>query len=171
MVDVGGVGFKLFIAETTFANLPKEGSKITLLCHLHVREDALQLYGFLSDIELSLFESLISVSGVGPKSAISIMGVTPADQLIAAIHEGKTELLSKASGVGKKTAERVVLELKGKLAPSGASRTLSLMQSDMDLEDALVGLGFTKQQAKVAISRIDPKIKDFNERLKAALKK
>ncbi len=171
VVETGGVGFRVGVPEGIAADLPPVGKLVSLFCHLHVREDALDLYGFKTEKELSLFESLISVSGVGPKSAINIMNIAAADQLIAAINEGRTELLIKASGIGRKTAERVVLELKGRLDFGDSSRTISLMESDVDLEETLVGLGFTKQQAKVTVSKIDPKIKGFNERLKEALKK
>jgi Holliday junction DNA helicase RuvA len=171
VVETGGIGFRVTVPETVSTDLPSAGGAVMLFTHLHVREDALDLYGFKTEKELSLFESLISISGIGPKSGINIMNIAPADQLIAAINEGRTELLVKASGIGKKTAERVVLELKGRLDFGDSSKTLSLMEGDLDLEETLVGLGFTKQQAKATVSRIDPKIKGFNERLKEALKK
>lgn len=161
---------KVYIPAAVASDLPPVGTNVDLFCHLHVREDALDLYGFLTEAELGLFEALISVTGVGPKSALNIMSVTRADQLAAAINEGRTELLTKASGIGRKTAERVVLELKGKLSFGSTARTLNLLESDLDLEEALVGLGYSKQQAKAAISRIDPKLKDFNSRLKEALR-
>lgn len=170
VVLVGGLGMKVYIPAAVASDLPPVGTNVDLFCHLHVREDALDLYGFLTEAELGLFEALISVTGVGPKSALNIMSVTRADQLAAAINEGRTELLTKASGIGRKTAERVVLELKGKLSFGSTARTLNLLESDLDLEEALVGLGYSKQQAKAAISRIDPKLKDFNSRLKEALR-
>ena len=170
VLEAGGVGFKIYAPLSVVASLPAIGTTVHLFCHLHVREDALDLYGFLTEVELGLFESLISVNGVGPKSAMNIMGVAKADQLIAAINEGKTDLLSRASGIGKKTAERVILDLKGKLSFTDSGQTLTLMESDLDLEETLVSLGYSKQQAKTAISAIDPSIKSFNERLKAALK-
>jgi Holliday junction DNA helicase RuvA len=135
-----------------------------------VREDANDLYAFLHDEELSLFESLISISGVGPKSAMSVMGVAPTAEIIAAINEGRTDLLSKASGVGKKTAERVVLELKGKLTFADTTGVISRMEGDVELEETLVSLGYSKQQARAAIQKLDPSLKEFNERLKAILK-
>jgi Holliday junction DNA helicase RuvA len=171
VVEVGGVGFRVTVPETVSQELPPVGGAVSLFTHMHVREDALDLYGFKTERELSLFTSLISISGIGPKSGINIMNVAQVDQLVAAINEGRTELLVKASGIGKKTAERVILELKGKLDFGGSSKTISLMEGDIDLEETLVGLGFTKQQAKATVSRIDPAIKGFNERLKEALKK
>jgi len=171
VIETGGLGLRVTVPETVYQELPPVGSLTSLFTHLHVREDALDLYGFKTEKELSLFESLISISGIGPKSGINIMNVAQVDQLVAAINEGRTELLVKASGIGKKTAERVILELKGKLNFGDSIRTLSLMEGDIDLEETLVGLGFTKQQAKATVSRIDPNIKGFNERLKEALKK
>ncbi len=172
-VEAGGVGYKIFMAKNAVAALPAMGAQLRLFTYLQHRDDAMTLYGFLSEKELELFEKLISVSGVGPKSAMGIMGVAGADQIVAAVNEGKAELLTRVSGVGKKTAERVVLELKGKLVLSGgiSEQTLTLMESDVELEETLTALGFSRAQAKAAISKIDPAVKGFKERLKEALKK
>ena len=116
VVEAGGIGFKIFMPKSIVANLPDAGASVKIFSYLNVKQDGMDLYGFLSPKELELFERLISVSGVGPKSALGIMGVAAADQIAAAINEGKSELLTRVSGVGKKTAERVVLELKGKLS-------------------------------------------------------
>jgi Holliday junction DNA helicase RuvA len=171
VVDVGGVGFKVTVPPGVFGALPETGNLVTLFTHLHVREDALDLYGFLREDELFLFESLNGVSGIGPKSALGIMGVAKPDQLIAAINEGRTELLTRASGIGKKTAERVILELKGKLSATSAPQTLTLMESDLELEETLISLGYSRNQAKAAIGNVDPKTSGFKDRLKEALKK
>ena len=170
VVEVNGVGYKVYCPLFVLSGLPATGEVVTLLTHHHVREDSEDLYGFLADQELSLFESLISISGVGPKSGMGIMGVAGVTELVAAINEGRVDLLTKASGVGKKTAERAVLELKGKLTFADTSGTIGRMESDVDLEETLVSLGYSKAQAKAAIAKIDPTIKVFNERLKAALK-
>ncbi len=166
----GGVGYKIAAAPQTIAALPGVGAEAALHTHLHVREDALELYGFLTEIELTLFERLNTISGIGPRSALAILSIASADRLIAAINEGKTELLTKASGVGRKTAERIVLELKGKLEAKGAARLVSLMESDVELEETLMSLGYSRQQARQAIGRIDPSVTGFKERLKAALR-
>ncbi len=171
IITVGGVGFQVTVPLNEMTLLPAVGQVTSLHTHLHVREDALDLYGFLTPIDLMLFESLISVSGIGPKSAVNIMGISSTDQIIAAINEGKTELLVKASGVGKKTAERVVLELRGKVEAVNTGATTAQMESDVDLEETLVSLGFTKAEAKAAIKTIDNGVTGFNNRLKAALKK
>lgn len=171
VLDAHGVSFKIFTSANTLANLPPGGSPAKAYCHLHVREDAMELYGFLSEKELELFEKLNTVTGIGPKSALGILGVTKIEQLVAAINEGKTELLTRASGIGKKTAERAVLELKGKLSLTSSPELLTLMESDVELEETLVGLGYSRAQAKTAIQKIDPKISGFKERLKEALKR
>ena len=171
VLDVGGVGYAVTLHKGAFAELPAMGSPLRLHAHLQVREDALELYGFLREEELNLFDRLMTVSGVGPKSAMAILGVAPAEQLIAAINEGRADLLTRVPGIGKKTADRVVLELKGKLVSTGAApQTLELMSADMELEDTLVSLGYSKQQAKAAVGKIDPKITDFKSRLKEAFK-
>lgn len=170
VLEVGGVGYQVTLPLFVMASLPPLGEQTTLLTHHHIREDANDLYGFLSDEELSLFESLISVSGIGPKSAMGIMGVAPIGEIIAAINEGRVDLLSKASGVGKKTAERAILDLKGKLTFADTSGTIRKMEGDSELEETLVGLGYSKAQAKTAIAKLDPTITDFHERLKAVLR-
>lgn len=170
VIEVSGIGYQVQAPLSVLTGLPAVGNPITLFIHHHVREDANDLYGFLTDAELSLFESLISISGVGPKSALGIMSVAPTNELIAAINEGRVDLLTKASGVGKKTAERVVLELKGKLTFADTGAAIGKMEGDLELEEALTGLGYSRAQAKAAISKLDPALKDFSDRLKAVLK-
>lgn len=170
VVEVAGIGYKVTLPLFVMSRLPATGEPVSLVTHHHVREDANDLYGFLKDEELSLFQSLISVNGIGPKSAMGIMGVAPVNELIAAINEGRVDLLSKASGVGKKTAERAILDLKGKLSFGDNTATIGKMESDSELEETLVGLGYSKAQAKTAIAKLDPKLTDFHERLRAILK-
>ncbi len=167
----GGISLRVFASPHTLSALPAIGTAVTLHTYLNVREDALELYGFLNESELDLFEKLISVSGIGPKSAMGILGVSKADQLVAAINEGRTELITRASGIGRKTAERVILELKGKLAAVGTQETLNLMESDVELEETLTSLGYSRVQAKSAIAKLDPRVTGFKERLKEALKR
>ena len=170
MVDIGGLGHKVFVAPRILEKMPAVGEAVQLFSYLHVREDILDLYGFLREGELVFFEKLISVSGVGPRSALAVMAVAPAEQLIAAINEGKAELLTRASGVGKKTAARVVLELKGKLPALRSAATVRLMEADVDLEEALVGLGYSRSDAKKAIGQLNPKTKGIEQRLKETLR-
>lgn len=175
ILEAGGIGFKVYLSNRAAQSLAQIGSSIKLYCSLHAREnEPFELFGFVAEEELYLFDRLNTVSGIGPKTALAILGVSPIDQLVAAINEGKTDLLTRAGGVGKKTAERIILDLKGKLtAQSGAKtkETLSLMESDLEIEDTLMSLGYNRQQAKNAISKIDDKTEGFKERLKEALKK
>ncbi len=170
VVNAGGVGYKVFITNKTGKNLPAIGDSVNLYSYLHVKEDALDLYGFLNEPDLNLFEKLIQVNGVGPKTALGVMSIASSDNLIAAINEGKIDLLTRASGIGKKTGERIILELKGKLAALHSADTVKLMESDLDLEEALVSLGYSKQQAQRSIGQVDNKIKGLEARLMAALK-
>lgn len=169
VIDVGGVGFRV-CAPGIYKDL-SSGADIKLFCYLYSRQDgSLELYGFLTEPELVLFEKLNSISGIGPKSALGVLSIAKVDQLIAAINEGKIDLLTRASGIGKKTAERIILELKGKLAAGKSAELVQAMESDADIVDALVNLGYSKETAKRAVSRIDSKITSFEQRFKAALK-
>lgn len=170
VVDVVGVNYKVFISPKTYSALPKIGEALKIFTYLNVKEDAMDLFGFLRELELGFFEKLISISGIGPKSALAIMSVAPVEQLMAAINEGKTELLTRVSGVGKKTSERVILELRGKLAILGTDETVKGMELDLELEEALISLGYSKAEAVRAISKIDSKEASLEERLKKALR-
>jgi len=171
VLEAGGVAFKVFAPASVLAALPGSGATVKIFTYLYFREDSIELYGFLSEKELELFERLNSISGIGPKSALGILGIAKIEQLVAAINEGKIELLTRASGIGKKTAERIILELKGKLSLTTAPQILSLMESDVELEETLISLGWSRAQAKGAIGKIDSKITNFKDRLKEALKK
>ena len=170
VIQVGGVAFRIFVGPRTLSMLPKTGAEARLFTYLHVRENALELYGFLSEAESDLFERLNTVSGVGPKSALGVMGVAPVNQLSAAINEGRAELLTRASGIGRKTAERIILDLKGKLGSFAPAEALGLMESGLELEETLIALGFSKAEAKAAAGSVSPTTKGFAERLKEALR-
>jgi Holliday junction DNA helicase RuvA len=175
IVEAGGIGFKVFLSGRSAQSLPQNGSEIKIFCALYNRENApFELFGFLNESELYLFEKLNTVSGIGPKTALSVMSVAPIDQLIAAINSGKTELLTKASGIGKKTAERVVVDLRGKLdgaSQEATAQSLNLMESDVELEETLLSLGYSRQQAKASIAKIPAGVVGFKERVKESLKK
>ena len=170
IVEIAGIEFQIKSSFNVVKSLPEVGREIKAFTYLHVREDALELYGFLNQEELQFFEMLIGISGIGPKSALGIMGVEKVEKLKAAISEGRAELLTRASGVGKKTAERVVLELRGKLQQEGAGKIVGLMESDQDIVEALANLGYTKGQAKEALAKVDSKVVKMEERIKEALK-
>lgn len=170
VIEAAGLGLKLFASSRVLERLPKVGEAIKLFTHLHVREDAIELYGFLNEEELRFFELLISISGVGPKSAIAILNIADIKELAAAIKENRPDLLTRASGIGRKTAERIVLELKSRVESSRAGLTVAKMESDVDLVETLAGLGYKRQEAKDALAKVDEKIVDLEERLKAALR-
>lgn len=170
VVEVGGVGFKVYFTPVVRAKLPPLGEQMRWYCFLYVRENALDLYGFLMEDELKLFELLNSISGVGPKLALGVLSVSEAKYVRAAIKEGRTELLTKASGVGKRTAERIILELKNRVEATDAKEAVKKMETDADLEEALEALGYSKSQARKAIEEIPPSVKEFEARIREALK-
>jgi Holliday junction DNA helicase RuvA len=169
VVELGGLGIKVFMSSRGLGAL-REGADVALMCHLHVREDALDLYGFRAPEELELFEMLLDISGVGPKSALAILDVADLSELAAAIQEGRPDLLTKASGIGRKTAERIVLELKGKVHAGGAEEMVKKMEGDSDLVETLVGLGYRRDQAKSALEKIGKEVMGLEMRLKEALR-
>lgn len=169
VVESGGIGFKIFMSERGLKSLLR-GSEASLFCHLHVREDALDLYGFPAAEELEFFELLLGISGVGPKSALSVLDVASLAELGAAIQESRPDLLTKASGIGRKTAERIVLELKGKVRVGGAEEMVRKMEGDSDLVETLVGLGYRRDQAKSALEKVNKETVGLEARLREALK-
>ena len=170
IMETGGFGLQIFASLTTLKNLPGPDEAVKIFTHLHIKEDAWDIYGFSNKSEMEFFEKLLSVNGVGPKTALNIMNIDSAERLMAAINEGRVDLLTKASGIRKKTAERVVVELRGKFGQIDSGEIAGIMESDSDIMDVLQNLGYTKSQAKQAISKVDPKIKNIEDRIKAALK-
>lgn len=178
IIDVGGVGYRLFIPLSTFYSLPEKG-EVSLFTHTHVREDALLLYGFLSQEEKDLFGILISISGIGPKLAVNILSHIPAKDLKRAIAAGDIKRLSSLPGIGKKTAERLVLELKDKVGPvdnlpdADDAMTSNLPAGDLvnDVISALVNLGYKENQARKVLEAMElaPEL-TMEEALKGALK-
>ena len=176
VVDVNGVGYDVAVPLSTFYGLGDTGAEIALRIHTHVREDALLLFGFATRLEQELFERLISVSGIGPKLALAVLsGIEPGD-LIRAIQRGDLARLTAIPGVGKKTSERIVLELKDRLpkgdhtsAPDGASGEPSVLKDDV--LSALMNLGYHRPLAEKAVSAaIAAKAGDFEQTLRQALR-
>ena len=159
IVDVGGVGYDVAISVTTYSSLPEPGSEVRLRVHTHVREDAIALFGFLTQEEKTLFEKLISVSGIGPKLAMAVLSGLPTTDLVGAIRASQTDKLVRIPGVGKKTAERIVLELRDKLegvggvAPAPAPKAVILTEMEGDVLSALVNLGCQRASAETAIRK------------------
>ena len=172
VVEVGGIGYKVFVNDTTL-HLLKSGEKATFLTYLAVREDALDLYGFLSKKEKDFFELLIGVSGIGPKSALNILSLVSTDALLTAIQTGSVAHLVKVSGIGRKTAEKIVLELKDKLggvSDTDGIATAAGMSSDMDAILALQALGYDADDARTALKKVGKDVSDIGDKVKAALK-
>ena len=169
IVKSNGIGFKVFV----LASLNTENDEVELFTHLNVREDALTLYGFLNYEELELFELLISISGIGPKAGLGILSLANPETVKVAIAKGDVSILTRVSGIGKKTAERVVLELRNKVSVSDTARLEEKskeINDQTDAIDALVGLGYNINEAKRALSEVSSEIKDVGERIKMALK-
>ncbi len=157
IVETAGVGYEVVISIPTFSDLPALGSEVALHIHTHVREDQLALYGFLRPEEKQLFEKLLTVSGIGPKLAITILSGMPAQDMVNAIRGNDVARLTKIPGIGRKTAERMVLELRDKLAPAGqdsppAIPALSTVQEDV--LSALVNLGYQHAAAEKAVASL-----------------
>lgn len=157
VVEVGGVGLLLRVSGTTARALPAAGAEVFFTTYLVVREDALELFGFATDAERRLFEAFIGVSGVGPRMGLALCGVDQPDALRLAVARGDVAKIQRAQGVGKRTAERVVLELRdkiGEIAPAGAVTPTSDGTADAFLaaRDGLVGLGFSLDEAEAALS-------------------
>lgn len=158
IVEAGGVGYDVTIPVSTFTHLPDPGAEIRLRIHTHVREDALSLYGFLTGEEKALFEKLISVSGIGPTLAVKVLSGVAAPDLIRAIIRGEVDRLVRIPGVGKKTAERMILELRDKMpAVSGelpeTPAAAALSTADQDVLSALLNLGCARPQAEAAVRK------------------
>jgi Holliday junction DNA helicase RuvA len=170
VIDVHGIGYKVYVTNDTL-NAAKIGTESILWTYLAVREDALDLYGFTSPKEKAFFELLISISGIGPKGALNILSLVSVDTLISAIRSGSAAHLVKVSGIGKKTAEKIVLELKDKLGGIETSKEMSAgMSSDMDAIEALRALGYDADEAREALKKVSPEISDTGKKVKAALK-
>jgi len=155
IVEAGGVGYDVTISVPTFSDLPQLGSEVALHIHTHVREDALALYGFLRPSEKQIFEKLISVSGIGPKLAITILSGMPADEMALAIRGNDVPKLTRIPGIGKKTAERMVLELRDKLPKEALGEVTVLSATSPVAEDvlsALVNLGYQRPVAERALA-------------------
>ena len=162
VIDAGGVGYHLLISLSTFAALPEPGNQAKLLAHLHVKEDVLQLYGFASDKERQVFRILISVSGIGPKLALTVLShLAPAD-LERAVATQDMTMLTAISGIGKKTAERLLIELKGRIAEAVVDGLPSLKgaagAAADPAVDALLSLGLTAPEAKGAVDKARAKL-------------
>ncbi len=155
IVEIGGVGYDVTITVPTFSDLPATGSEVALHIHTHVREDAIALFGFLRREEKQLFEKLISVSGIGPKLAITILSGMNAADMVGAIRGNDIAKLTRIPGIGRKTAERMVLELRDKLEDFGATPAVSAASPiEEDVLSALMNLGYQRSAAERALASV-----------------
>lgn len=170
VVMVGGVGLRINVPRTVFDITGKPGDPLTLYTHLAVREDSLTLYGFASVEDRGLFETLLTVSGIGPKVALAILSTLSADHLRNAVARDEPDVLARVPGIGKKTAEKIVFELKNKLGASVAVGLSTFNDVDGEIIDALLALGYNVVEAQTAVQRI-PRDgpKDFDSRFRLAL--
>lgn len=171
VLNVSGVGYKIFVGGEALRTLPAKGASALLWTHQHVREDALELYGFSHFAEMEFFELLIGISGIGPKGALGIIGIAPIDTLKKAIAAGDTSYLTRVSGVGKKLASKVVLELKDTLAGRGVSVEAPELKEEADALDALIALGYSPSEARDALERVAKNIGGVEARVREALKR
>jgi Holliday junction DNA helicase RuvA len=168
ILDVNGVGYKLFASTDTLSKSKDEKSTITFWTHLVVREDVLDLYGFLSKNELDFFDLLISVSGVGPRGALSILSLAQPDTLKKAISSNNTSYLTQVSGIGRKIAEKIVLELRDKVG--AIEGEIGNLDEEAEAIMAMESLGYSTREAREALRQIPADITDTGDKIKIALK-
>ncbi len=166
IIEVAGIGYKVFLSRKTALTLPEIGQNLKLFCFHNIKEEASDLYGFLTYEELEFFEVLLDIHGIGPKAALEISALGPLEKMKDKILAGDTKMFQEIPNIGAKKAMTIILELTGKIKLLDGVKS----KGGSDAEDALVQLGFTHQQAKEALAAVDPKIKNTEERIKLALK-
>ncbi|WP_374315702.1 Holliday junction branch migration protein RuvA [Aquabacterium sp.] len=170
LIDVNGVGYEVQVPMSTFYNLPDLGAKVTLLTQFIVREDAQQLFGFLTAEERASFRELVKISGIGARTALSLLSGLSTPELAQAVAAQDASRLVKVPGIGKKTAERLLLELKGKLAPALTTAGLSVAtDAQSDILQALLALGYSDKEAQLALKQLPSDI-GVSDGIKQALK-
>lgn len=169
LVDCNGVGYEVDVPMSTFYNLPATGERVSLLTHFVVREDAQILFGFGSASERATFRQLIKISGVGPRMALGILSGLSADELARAVSDQDAARLTKVPGIGKKTAERLLLELKGKLGADLGPSTSAVAGNQTDILQALLALGYSDKEASAALKALPAEV-GVSDGIKLALK-
>jgi len=171
ILENNGLGFKIFLTSEALNKLPNDDSPAKIFCQLYIREETnLEIYGFLREEELNFFGLLNSVSGIGPKTALNILAVDRLENIMAAIIENRPDLLTRASGIGQKTAERVILELKSKIKLKTAKTLTQKLDLDTEVEEALVGLGYARRQVREILQNLPPDLKKIEEKLRESLR-
>lgn len=175
VIEAGGIGYKIYTSAINLEKMPFSGEELLMYTHFYVREDTQDLYGFITNDEITLFLQLLSINGVGPKAALSIMSALTYEQLALAVMTNDAKTLTKAQGIGPKAAQRIILELKDKIKTTDALpeeiKTVSLEQENSQSEavTALTVLGYSVSEAKHAVSKVDPTLNVENI-IKEALK-
>lgn len=170
IINVSGVGFRVYVSSLTSSRLGAVKGRVSLYTHLHVREDSISLYGFASSEELTLFRSLISVTGIGAKLALTVLSALNPERLVRAITSGDIDLLGQIPGIGKRIASRLVVELRGKLEKEWDEVALPLAPENADVIAALTGLGYSVAEATKAVSRVpDSDGLSLEEKIRMAL--
>jgi Holliday junction DNA helicase RuvA len=171
VVQAGGVGFRVYVPATFLEQCGPVGSHVSLHTHLHVREDELSLYGCATEDELRMFELLLTVSGVGPRIALALLSTLPLDHLRTAIASEQASTLSQVPGIGSKTAQKIILDLKDKVkAVAGVSPiAAAIAQEDAEVIAALTTLGYSVVEAQTALQHVPAAVRGVEERLRAAL--
>jgi Holliday junction DNA helicase RuvA len=169
LIDVNGVGYEVDVPMSSFYNLPGLGERVTLLTHFIVREDAQILFGFLTHEERSTFRLLVKISGVGPRTALSILSGLSVNELAQAVSLQESGRLVKVPGIGKKTAERLLLELKGKLGDALSAPVRAKSNQQNDILQALVALGYSDREASACLKALPPDV-GVSDGIKLALK-
>ncbi len=170
VVEAGGIGFKIALAMRDSITLPAVGMKTSLFCSFVVKKDGMELYGFLTERDLDMFDLITTINGVGPKTAQNILGAVGTDTLLAAVEQKKVEALAEFPGIGKKKAERIILELRDKIKKMGAGEAIEFHEGDSDIKAALKNLGYRQNEIDEAIKHIPNDMQGTEARLKVALK-
>lgn len=170
ILDVNGIGFKVFLNPEFLSRVPGTGEKINVYCSLFVRQDSLELFGFPNVEQLEFFNLLTTVSGVGPKTALLIIGVAPTNSLKAAILRGEPDLLIKVSGIGKRTAERIIIDLKTKITELSPESPVEKISENADVIEVLMSFGYNRSQINEALSRLGPDVLGAGNKIKTLLK-
>lgn len=169
VIDAHGIGYRVFIGSETLKRIPPQGQKAKIFTSLYKRETAIELYGFNTIAEMEFFETLNNISGIGPKSALGILNVAPLDTLKRAIGAGHIEYLTKVSGIGKKTAQKIIIELKDKIGKGGSMG--EEFGDDEHVLSALQSLGYSLKEARDAVHALPDDVKGMEARVREALRK
>jgi holliday junction DNA helicase RuvA len=168
VLETGGVGFKIFTNNETFKKLPPVGGAAKFFIYFHMKEDGIGLFGFPDEESLKLFEMLNAVAGVGPKTALGVLDIDNVPSIMAAIIEKRADLLTRASGIGQKTAERIILELQNKMKLPESQTLSRKMDMSLEVEEILISLGYQRNKIRQVVQHLEEKT--LEENLRTALK-